>query len=104
MLNKEEKKIDKHTLKNLIKNLNNKQDYLVILKFLMDNKIKYTENSNGIFFNLKQLTNELILELIEIVSNFKKNLDNIPIIEQNIEQENYTDNLHVNYKKYIINE
>lgn len=104
MLNKEEKKVDKHTLKNLIKNLNNKQDYLVILKFLMDNKIKYTENSNGIFFNLKQLTNELILELIDIVNNLTNQKVNIPIIEETIKQENYTDNLHVNYKKYIINE
>ena len=53
MLNNESNINDKINLKKNIKFLNNKEDYLVILQFLIDNKIKYTENSNGIFFNLK---------------------------------------------------
>ena len=66
----------KINLKKKIQSLNNKDSYLIILKFLINNNIKYTENSNGIFFNLKMLSNELILELRDLVNNSEKN-DNL---------------------------
>lgn len=49
-----------------------------ILKIIERNKIKYTENKNGVFINMNKLTNNAISDIesfIEFVNNnYKKNL------------------------------
>ena len=49
-----------------------------ILKIIERNKIKYTENKNGVFINMNKLTDNAISDIesfIEFVNNnYKKNL------------------------------
>jgi hypothetical protein len=49
-----------------------------ILKIIDKNKIKFTENKNGVFINMNKLTNKSIEDienfLSYIKSNYKKNL------------------------------
>ena len=49
-----------------------------ILKIIERNKIKYTENKNGVFINMNKLTDTAVLDIesfIEFVNNnYKKNL------------------------------
>lgn len=102
---------EKNNLSKKIKSLNNKDSYLTILQFIINNKVKYTENSNGVFFNLKHLDNSLIIELIDLVNNLSNkqniNLNNNNYVvdnklDNNLNEDNF--NLHINYKKYINNQ
>jgi len=49
-----------------------------VLKIIEKNKIKYTENKNGVFINMNKLNNKTIEELekfiVYIRNNIKKNL------------------------------
>lgn len=49
-----------------------------ILKIIEKNKIKFTENKNGIFINMNKLTNKSIEDIESFISyiksNYKKNL------------------------------
>jgi hypothetical protein len=49
-----------------------------VLKIIEKNKIKYTENKNGIFINMNKLNNKTIEDLelfiVYIRNNIKKNL------------------------------
>ena len=49
-----------------------------VLKIIEKNKIKYTENKNGVFINMNKLNNKTIEELekfiVHLSNNIKKNL------------------------------
>ena len=66
--------------KNLIKDIEylSKVEHIEIFKIIQKNKIKYTQNDNGIFINLSMLDNNMIGEIQNFV-NFcidnKKTLD-----------------------------
>ena len=49
-----------------------------ILKIIEKNKIKFTENKNGVFINMNKLTNKSIEDIESFISyiksNYKKNL------------------------------
>ena len=49
-----------------------------VLKIIEKNKIKYTENKNGVFINMNKLNNKTITDLeqfiVYISNNIKKNL------------------------------
>tara|TARA_B100000963_G_C22162240_1_gene466528 strand:- start:92 stop:424 length:333 start_codon:yes stop_codon:yes gene_type:complete len=101
---------DKNNLSKKIKNLNDKDSYITILQFIINHNIKYTENSNGVFFNLKHLENSTIIELIDLVNQLsnkqKNNLNENSLVVNNKLTDNLNDdnfNLHLNYKKYINN-
>ena len=49
-----------------IKSLNNKQNYIELFKMIIENNIEYSSNSNGVFFNVSKLTDELFNK----ISNF----------------------------------
>ena len=91
----------KITLKKKISKMS-KQNCITILQFLIKENINFTENSNGIFFNLKLLNNQQIFELLNLVSeieneiivNKKDEIISIPEKEDNT-------NLHHIYEKYI---
>jgi len=65
---------------NIIKRINNiklkkhKRKYYIQLFNIIDkHNIKYTKNLNGIFFNLKNVDNNILLE----INNFLDSIDNI---------------------------
>jgi hypothetical protein len=62
----------KKSLVNKIKNLNNKQAYINIYKILKNNDVKLNINSNGIYFNINNLDDYLIMELEEFINMNKK--------------------------------
>ena len=63
-------------LRNKITNMN-RNDQIEILRLLRKNKIKYTENKNGIFINLTKLPNKMLLELQNFVDFSIQNKDTI---------------------------
>ena len=81
----------------------NKQKCVSILKFLINKNVNFTENSNGIFFNLKLLNNTQILELIKLVDNLKNiiELEKKEDHSTKVETEKKVDNLYKNYEKYV---
>ena len=112
-INKNEIKIltylEKIELQNKIKTLK-EIEHFEILKILINNNVKYTENNNGIFFNLRTLNDKIINEIYNFV-NF--NLNNKVIlkssneqktIKNNIIKNNTTNLLDINYKKYLLNQ
>ena len=94
-----------------IKNLN-KLEHIEILKILINDNIKYTENNNGVFFNLRTLNN-IVLNKINFFVNYcvnnkklfkneKKEIKNNFL--NNTTTNNNINNLNLNYKKYLLNE
>lgn len=59
---------DKKILVNNIKNLNKKDLYKQIFILLLENNIKYTNNKNGVFFNINNLNDSLIRKINEIIN------------------------------------
>ena len=81
----------------------NKQKCVSILKYLINENVNFTENSNGIFFNLKLLNNTQIVELMKLVDNLKNVIESEKKEEllTTVETEQKVDNLYKNYEKYI---
>lgn len=73
-------------LRNKITNMN-RNDQIEILRLLRKNKIKYTENKNGIFINLTKLPNKMLLELQNFVDFSIQNKDTIE--KENIIRDSY---------------
>lgn len=55
-----------------IQNLKNKKIYIKLFKYIKSNDIKYTINSNGVFFNLNQM-DDIYLDNLDI---FLKKMEN----------------------------
>ena len=83
-------------LKEKMENLNESQQ-LDILRILMENQIKFSENSNGVFLNLTNLNSEEIIEInkyIQYISDQEANLITI----ENMKKE-YKKNFFMNTSK-----
>ena len=96
---------DKLQLKKDIRKLD-KQSCITILQFIVNHNVKFTDNSNGVFFNLKSLNDKQIKTLIEITNTCKEEILKKPIvndIKPIITDNTNKDNLHHSYKKYINN-
>lgn len=80
-------------LRDKIQSLNNIElHHLKILKILKDNNCNYSENSNGVFINMNNLTDDIIIKMKEYLKYIEK---------QNIKFENY-ENKKNEYKKEIL--
>jgi len=83
-------------------------EHMEILRILIDNNIKFTENNNGVFFNLKTLKNDVIVKINIFVNFCMKNKDFFDnknkTYEKIIVKKNNHKNLDNNYKKYLSNE
>lgn len=64
---------EKKYIVRLIDQIKDKKILLKLFKIILDNKIIYTQNSNGIFINLNQLSDEHI----NLIKNFLYNLNYI---------------------------
>ena len=94
---------EKIQLKKDIRKLD-KQSCITILQFILNHNVKFTDNTNGVFFNLKSLNNKQIKSLIKITNDCKNNIQEKPL--NNIVETlpiTTDDNLHHSYKKYINN-
>jgi len=69
--------IDKKLLAKKIGDIKNKKCYVKIFKLIHTDKLSYTQNDNGIFFNLSVLSDKLLNEI-----------DNIVLYYQNIKNQN----------------
>lgn len=74
------------SLRNKITKMN-RNDQIEILRLLRKNRIKYTENKNGIFINLTKLPNRMLLELQNFVDFSIQNKDTIE--KENIIRDSY---------------
>ena len=63
---------DKHFLIRRINDIKNKKCYQDIFRLLLNQNINYTRTSNGIFFNLALLNDEL-LNKIDFILSFHEN-------------------------------
>ena len=68
-----------------------KNEYTEILAILKRNKQKYSENSKGIFFNLKYIDNKTILDIIKFVDFCKKNKEFLKKEDRNTDKHLNTD-------------
>jgi len=70
--------IDKKNLVDRINALNNKRCNIKIFKIIHSNKINYSSNDNGVFFNISNLDNNQLLNIHNILCYYekKKILDN----------------------------
>ena len=55
----------------------------LILSFIKDKGILYSENKNGIFFNISCLTEDDVKELHDYVSSLKKHMIELPEVVMN---------------------
>mgnify|MGYP003688602441 FL=1 len=55
----------------------------LILSFIKDKGILYSENKNGIFFNISCLTEDDVKELHDYVSSLKKHMIELPEVAMN---------------------
>lgn len=76
-------------LKNEIETSLTKGEYIEIFKLIRRDKVKYSENKNGIFINMKKLKPETLNEIRQLVDFTKKNkkqLENDTIEREQIKE------------------
>lgn len=102
----------KRELKREIEKLR-REEHLEIFKIIRTETDKYTENNNGIFINLKNLTPETLYKIGSFVKYCKENINNFKkveeikrdIINQNRDNNNEkTINIDSEYNNYTIEE
>ena len=101
----------KRELKREIEKLR-REEHLEIFKIIKTETDKYTENNNGIFINLKNLTPETLYKIGSFVKYCKENIDNFKkveeikrdIISQNKHNNERTINIDSEYNNYNIEE
>ena len=52
-----------------LKKVKNEKIFYIIFDYIKDNNIKYTLNSNGVFFNFKDLNRKMLNEINKIIDN-----------------------------------
>jgi hypothetical protein len=62
---------DKKLLCKRITDVKKKNCYIRILKIIKEDNLKYTQNDNGIFFNLTNLSNELLTKIELILQEYE---------------------------------
>ena len=72
--------IDLNKLKNIIETLD-KQHHIHILKIIYDNKEKYSENKNGTFINLSNLSKDTLNKIVKQLTYIKQQTKTLDIIE-----------------------
>jgi len=101
----------KRELKREIEKLR-REEHLEIFKIIRTETDKYTENNNGIFINLKNLTPETLFKIGSFVKYCKENIDNFKkvealkkdIINNNNNNNERAINIDSEYSKYKIEE
>lgn len=95
---------DKKDLIKRISNIKNKKCYIKIFKIIYNNNNNYTRNENGVFFNITNLSDDILYKIDNIVRYFenKKNKLELEIIN-NLTNSNDISEDSINIKNYIYN-
>ena len=94
--------INKTQLRNQIESLD-KIHHIKILKIIKENKIKFSENRNGVFINMNALNDKTILKIVKMVDYIKeqeKNLTDIEKIKEELNKD-YFENSNKDIKDNI---
>lgn len=75
---------DKKQLIKRINEIKNKKCYLKIFKLIHNDNLKYTKNDNGIFFNITNLSNDILTNIDIILSFYESKPISNNIISYNI--------------------
>jgi hypothetical protein len=80
-------KIDYETRKQLLEDIKllSKEEYHEIFRIIKRNNVDYTENSNGVFFDLSGLADEIILELQKFLEYCKEQRNSEKVRTQELE-------------------
>ncbi len=80
-------KIDYETRKLLLEDIKilSKEEYHEIFRIIKRNNVDYTENSNGVFFDLGCLADEIILELQKFLEFCKEQRNSEKVRTQELE-------------------
>tara|TARA_B110000208_G_C11798906_1_gene440932 strand:- start:610 stop:855 length:246 start_codon:yes stop_codon:yes gene_type:complete len=65
---------DKKNILNKIKKIKSKRYFIKLFNIINNNEIDYTNNNNGIFFNLSNCSDEqikLIIDFLDLIENNK---------------------------------
>ena len=77
MIVKETKKIKElKNLREIIVDLDT-CEHIEILKIIIKNNVKYTENSNGVFINMNKLSDKCIVDINSFLTFINNNLNKI---------------------------
>lgn len=102
---------DKIQLKKKITNKLDKKEYLEIFKIIIENDIEYTENNNGIFFNLKPINSHVLKKISNYVDYcldnrqkniYRNNITHINSMDISNNVQNNLSSLTKIYEKYSI--
>jgi len=63
---------DKKRLVYRIQNIKNKKNYYYLYKLVENKNVKFTKNSNGIFFNINKLSNENLQQIDLFLDNLDR--------------------------------
>ena len=70
---------EKHDIIKRINNISNRKNkkkyYIQLFNIINSNNIKYTNNLNGVFFNLNNLNNNIIYEIKKFLDNIENKID-----------------------------
>ena len=86
------KEYDLNKLKNIIETLD-KENHIHILKIICDNKENYSENKNGTFVNLSQISQDTLNKIVKQITYIKqqnKALDLMENVKNDIKHEHFT--------------
>ena len=59
---------DKKRIMTKIQNLKNKKHYMHLYKIIKDNNVNYSQNSNGVFINLTNISDDILGKIIEYLN------------------------------------
>jgi len=59
---------DKKRIMTKIQNLKNKKHYMHLYKIIKDNNVTYSQNNNGVFINLSNISDEILNKIVEYLN------------------------------------
>lgn len=64
--------IDKKNLITRLNKIKNKKCYMRIFKLIHQNDTNYSQNENGVFFNITNMSNDLLIKIDNILNYYEK--------------------------------
>ena len=59
---------DKKCIMTKIQNLKNKKHYMYIYRLIKDNNVAYSQNINGIFINLNNISDDILEKIVQYLN------------------------------------
>ena len=85
--------VDKKQLIKRINDIKTKKCYIKIFKLIHNDNLKYTKNDNGIFFNISNLSDEILTNIDIILRFYESKKDNGEQSIKNNDKNNFNYNI-----------